>query len=228
MDKILIIDDDIDIAELESFILKAEGFETVIKNNAEDALIEIEKNSYDLILMDIMMPGISGIELCAKIRDKVDCSIIFVTAKSNLIDKMLGFEIGADDYITKPFENQELVSRVKAHLRKDKRNRKTNRSNIIKIGKIELNKESFEVKKDGNKIDLSTREFELLKYLMENAGIVLSKMQIFESVWGNNFGEISTVAVHIKNLRDKLDKEEKYIITVWGYGYKFVRDVNES
>lgn len=228
MDKILIIDDDIDIAELESFILKAEGFETVIKNNAEDALIEIEKNSYDLILMDIMMPGISGIELCAKIRDKVDCSIIFVTAKSNLIDKMLGFEIGADDYITKPFENQELVSRVKAHLRKDKRNRKINKSNIIKIGKIEINKESFEVKKDENKIDLSTREFELLKYLMENAGIVLSKMQIFESVWGNNFGEISTVAVHIKNLRDKLDKEEKYIITVWGYGYKFVRDVNES
>ena len=132
MEKILIIDDDKDIAELESYILKSEGFETVIKNNGEEALEEIEKNYYDLILMDIMMPGISGIELCAKIRNNVNSSIIFVTAKSNLVDKLLGFEIGGDDYITKPFENQELVSRVKAHLRKDKRNNKKNNSNIIK------------------------------------------------------------------------------------------------
>ena len=227
MEKILIVDDDIDIAELESYLLKKEGYETVIKNSGEDALEEIEKTKYDLILMDIMMPGISGIELCAKVREKVDCSIIFVTAKSNLIDKMLGFEIGADDYITKPFENQELVSRVKAHLRKDKRNRDTSSKNIIKIGEIELNKESFEVRKNDKKVDLSTREFELLKHLMENKGIVLSKNQIFDAVWGSNFGEISTVAVHIKNLRDKLDKDEKYIITVWGYGYKFVRFLDE-
>ena len=227
MEKILIVDDDIDIAELESYLLKKEGYETVIKNSGEEALEEIEKTKYDLILMDIMMPGISGIELCAKVREKVDCSIIFVTAKSNLIDKMLGFEIGADDYITKPFENQELVSRVKAHLRKDKRNRDTSSKNIIKIGEIELNKESFEVRKNDKKIELSTREFELLKYLMENKGIVLSKNQIFDAVWGSNFGEISTVAVHIKNLRDKLDKDEKYIITVWGYGYKFVRFLDE-
>lgn len=227
MEKILIIDDDIDIADLESYLLKKEGFDTQICNTGEDALEEINKERFDLILMDIMMPGISGIELCAKVREKVDCSIIFVTAKANLVDKMIGFEIGADDYITKPFENQELVSRVKAHLRKDKRNRKQNNSNIIKIGEIELNKESFEVKKNGTKVDLSTREFELLKYLMENKGIVLSKSQIFDSVWGSNFGEISTVAVHIKNLRDKLDKDEKYIITVWGYGYKFVRYIDE-
>ena len=190
MEKILIIDDDIDIADLESYLLKKEGFDTLICNTGEDALEEINKERFDLILMDIMMPGISGIELCAKVREKVDCSIIFVTAKANLVDKMIGFEIGADDYITKPFENQELVSRVKAHLRKDKRNRKQYSSNIIKIGEIELNKESFEVKKNGNKIDLSTREFELLKYLMENKGIVLSKSQIFDSVWGSNFGEI--------------------------------------
>lgn len=227
MEKILIVDDDIDIAELESYLLKKEGYETVIKNSGEEALDEIEKTNYDLILMDIMMPGISGIELCAKVREKVDCSIIFVTAKANLIDKMLGFEIGADDYITKPFENQELVSRVKAHLRKDKRNRDNSSKNIIKVGEIELNKESFEVRKNDKKVDLSTREFELLKYLMENKGIVLSKNQIFDAVWGSNFGEISTVAVHIKNLRDKLDKDEKYIITVWGYGYKFVRFLDE-
>lgn len=227
MEKILIIDDDIDIAELESYLLKKEGFETVICNNGEDALEKINDEKYDLILMDIMMPGISGIELCAKIREKVDCSIIFVTAKANLVDKMVGFEVGADDYVTKPFENQELVSRIKAHLRKDKRNKKQGSSNIIKIGEIELNKESFEVKKNGKVVDLSTREFELLRYLMENKGIVLSKAQIFDSVWGSNYGEISTVAVHIKNLRDKLDNDEKYIITVWGYGYKFVRYTDE-
>ena len=227
MEKILIIDDDTDIADLESYLLKSEGFETVICNSGEEGLEELEKTKYDLVLMDIMMPGISGIELCAKVREKVDCSIIFVTAKANLVDKMVGFEIGADDYITKPFENQELVSRVKAHLRKDKRNKKQNNANIIKVGEIELNKESYEVKKNGEKIDLSTREFELLRYLMENRGIVLSKSQIFDSVWGSNYGEISTVAVHIKNLRDKLDKEEKYIITVWGYGYKFVRYIDE-
>ncbi len=227
MEKILIIDDDKDIAELESYLLKEEGFETVIKNSGEEALDEINKTKYDLILMDIMMPGISGIELCAKVREKVDCSIIFVTAKANLVDKMIGFEIGGDDYITKPFENQELIGRVKAHLRKDKRIREQKNTNIIKIGEIELNKESFEVKKNNIKIDLSTREFELLRYLMENKGIVLSKSQIFDSVWGSNYGEISTVAVHIKNLRDKLDKDEKYIITVWGYGYKFVRSIDE-
>ena len=227
MEKILIIDDDNDIADLESYLWKSENYETIICNSGEEAIEEIEKTKFDLILMDIMMPGISGIELCAKIREKVSCSIIFVTAKSNLVDKMVGFEIGGDDYITKPFENQELISRVKAHLRKDKRIRKNNNSNIIKIGEIELNKESFEVKKNDKKIDLSTREFELLKYLMENKGIVLSKTQIFDAVWGSNYGEISTVAVHIKNLRDKLDKDEKYIITVWGYGYKFVRFLDE-
>lgn len=227
MEKILIIDDDEDIAELESYILKEDGFETVIKNSGEEALEVLDKEKFDLILMDIMMPGISGIELCAQIRSKVTCSIIFVTAKANIVDKIIGFEIGGDDYVTKPFDNQELLLKVKSHLRKDKRNLNESNNNIIKIGDIEINKESFEAKKDGKIIDLSTREFELLKYLMENKGIVLSKSQIFDAVWGSNYGEISTVAVHMKKLRDKLDKEEKYIITVWGYGYKFVRSLDE-
>ena len=227
MEKILIIDDDEDIAELESYILKEDGLETVIKNSGEEALEVLDKEKFDLILMDIMMPGISGIELCAQIRSKVTCSIIFVTAKANIVDKIIGFEIGGDDYVTKPFDNQELLLKVKSHLRKDKRNLNESNNNIIKIGDIEINKESFEAKKDGKIIDLSTREFELLKYLMENKGIVLSKSQIFDAVWGSNYGEISTVAVHMKKLRDKLDKEEKYIITVWGYGYKFVRSLDE-
>lgn len=227
MEKILIVDDNIDIAELESYILKEEGFETVITHSGEEALEEINKTKFDLILMDIMMDGISGIELCAKVRDKVDCSIIFVTAKANLVDKMVGFEIGGDDYITKPFESQELLSRVKAHLRKDKRNRRISKGSIIKIGDIQINKENYEVLKNDKRIKLSTKEFDILLYLMENAGMVLSKEQIYENVWKSSFGDIGSVAVHIKNLRDKIDKEEKYIITVWGFGYKFTKDVNE-
>lgn len=169
------------------------------------------------------MPDISGTEVCANIRNHTSSPIIFVTAKTALSSKLVGFEVGADDYITKPFVNEELVARVKAHLRREERIEKKNNNNVIEIGEIKLNKESFEVYKNGNLITLSTKEFELLSYLMENAGIVLSKEQIYQSVWKNNYGDIGTVAVNIKSLRNKLDTEEKYIKTIWGMGYKFVR-----
>lgn len=130
-----------------------------------------------------------------------------------------------DDYITKPFINEELVARVKAHLRRNERLSNTKKGNLIKIGEIKLNKESFEVFKNEKLVTLSTKEFELLKYLMENAGIVLSKDQIYQSVWKNNYGDIGTVAVNIKSLRNKLDTEEKYIKTIWGMGYKFVKEL---
>lgn len=226
--RILIVDDEEDIGELISLVLSKEGFDTVVKNSAMDALLEIERNKFDLILLDIMMPDMSGTELCAKIRDKVGCSIIFVTAKNAILDKMLGYEIGGDDYITKPFDNTELVLKVKSHLRIKQRNNLNIKGNVIKIGNISLNKESFEVRKNNKKVDLSTREFELLLYLMENAGVALSKEQIFNSVWGYDYGDIGTVAVNIKNLRDKIDEEDKYIITIWGYGYKFVRVCEEN
>ena len=223
MSKILIVDDEEDIGELISLVLSKEGFDTVVKNNAKVALEEIENNKFDLILLDIMMPDMSGTELCSKIREKVECSIIFVSAKNDILDKMLGYELGADDYITKPFDKTELVLKVKSHLRMKKRNNSNAIGNVIKIGNITLNKESFEVRKNGKKIELSTREFELLSYLMQNAGVALSKEQIFNSVWGYDYGDIGTVAVNIKNLRDKIDEEDKYIMTIWGYGYKFVR-----
>jgi len=226
MSKILIVDDTLDIAELISDVLSDEGFETKIKNNPSDALKEIEKNAYDLILLDIMMPEMTGIELISKIRNKISCPIIFITAKAGVIDKLLGFEVGADDYITKPFINEELVARVKAHLRRD--NRKiNNKSSIIKIGEIEINTDSYETKKNSETVKLSTKEFELLSYLMLNSGNVLPKEQIFNAVWGNDYGDIGTIAVHIKNLRTKLDPEEDYIKTVWGVGYKFVQEVTK-
>ena len=228
MSKVLIVDDDKDISDLISLVLKKEGIESVIINDSTKVLEIIEKDYFDLILLDIMMPELSGIEVCTKIRDKVNCPIIFLSAKTELIDKMLGYEIGGDDYITKPFNNSELVLKIKSHLRLNKRVNNLNKNNIIKIGEILINKETFEVYKEDEKIELSTREFELLKYLMENAGIVLSKEQIFESVWGSNYGDIGTVAVNIKSLRDKLKDKNKYIITIWGYGYKFVRNVENE
>lgn len=224
MPKVLIIDDDKDIAELVSLILKKEKINSEIITDSLEALTKIEegKTNYDLILLDIMMPNISGTELCIKIRDKVTCPIVFLSAKKELVDKMVGYEIGGDDYITKPFDNTELVLKIKSHLRLQSRSKVS--KNIITIGEISINKESFEVYKNNKRVEVSTREFELLTYLMENAGIALSKEQIFEKVWGNCYGDIGTVAVNIKNLREKLDQENKYIITIWGYGYKFVRN----
>lgn len=222
MEKILIVDDENDIAELINDILEDEGYLTVIKNNGTDAVNAVKEEDFDLILLDVMMPDLSGTEVCANIRNSTSCPIIFVTAKTNLSSKLVGFEVGADDYITKPFINEELVARVKAHLRREGRCDKK-KSNTIEIGEIKINKESFEVYKKGEIVTLSTKEFELLAYLMENAGIVLSKEQIYQSVWKNNYGDIGTVAVNIKSLRNKLDTEEKYIKTIWGMGYKFIR-----
>ena len=226
MEKILIVDDEKDIAELISDILEDEGFKTDIRNDGASAISAVKENSYDLILLDIMMPNASGTEVCASIRNLTSAPIIFVTAKTQLIDKLVGFEVGADDYITKPFINEELVARVKAHLRRKERGYDKKSNNIIEIGEIKLNKESFEVFKKDEVITLSTKEFELLRYLMENAGIVLSKDQIYQNVWKNNYGDIGTVAVNIKSLRNKLDKDEKYIKTIWGMGYKFVKDLS--
>ncbi len=228
MKKVLIVDDNTDISELIALILKKEDIDSKIVNNPLEVPELIKNEHFDLILLDIMMPEMSGTELCAKIRDDVNIPIIFLTAKTELLDKMLGYEIGGDDYITKPFDNTELVLKIKSHLRLKDRSKQSNNEKIIVIGDLTLDKESFEVKQNGVKLDLTTREFELLKYFMENAGIALSKEQIFEAVWGSEYGDVGTVAVNIKSLRDKLKDNDKYIITVWGYGYKFLRKNNEE
>ena len=228
MKRVLIVDDNEDISELISLILKKEEIDSKIINDPREVIDVIEKEKFDLILLDIMMPEMSGVELCSKIRDKVSIPIIFLTAKNDIVDKMLGYEIGGDDYITKPFDNRELVLKIKSHLRLNQRIRQSNNNkHILTNGDLVLNKDSYEVTKNGKKIILTTREFELLKYFMENVGIALSKEQIFESVWGSDYGDIGTVAVNIKNLRDKLDDNDDYIITIWGYGYKFIRHDNE-
>lgn len=224
MEKILIVDDDRDIGELISDAIEDEGFEAVVKTDGESALSFVEENEdVDLIILDIMMPGISGLEVCEKIRNKVSCPIIFVSAKGKTADTVLGLEVGADDYISKPFVVEELVARVKAHLRREKRSTGVYDGGIIKVGEIEINTNTFEVLKNSESISVSTREFQLLQYLMENAGKVLTREQIFAHVWNSGFGDIGTVAVNIKSIRDKIDPKNDYIKTVWGVGYKFVK-----
>ena len=147
---------------------------------------------------------------------------MFISAKSKTVDTVLGLEIG-DDYIAKPFVVEELVARVKAHLRREQRNLADPTRDIIKVGDIEINIASFEVKKSGKVVPFSTREFQLLQYLMENAGNVLTREQIFAHVWDTEFGDIGTVAVNIKSVRDKIDPSNQYIKTIWGVGYKFVK-----
>lgn len=224
MSKIIIVDDDTDIARLISDALEDEQLETKVFSNAQNALnyILAVPEEIALITLDIMMPELSGMEICRTIRDKLDCPIIFISAKGKTLDKVLGFEMGADDYIAKPFVVEELVARIKAHLRREKRTSIVPEEGVIRVGEIQLRVGSYEVYKNGKMVPFSTREFQLLQYLMENAGKVLTREQIFSHVWDTEFGDIGTVAVNIKSVRDKIDPDNKYIKTVWGVGYKFV------
>lgn len=230
MKSVLIVDDEIEIAELISDALSDEEFETHICCNGEEAFNVInERNDFSAIILDIMMPEMDGLTLCRKIRDIVNCPIIFVTAKSRTLDMLVGLEMGGDDYITKPFIVEELVAKVKAHVRRDGRNNTNSKITVI-VGDLELNKDTFEVKKDNERIKLSSREFQLLEFFMDNVGKVLTREEIFKGIWGSEYGDIGAVAVNVKNLRNKIDVDSRYIKTVWGIGYKFVSpvgDVNE-
>lgn len=223
--KILIVDDDKDIVNLISDILEDELYQVDKAYSGQEAINKVEKEGFDLIILDIMLPDIDGIDVCRKIRDKFLGTIIFLTAKNRGVDKIVGLEIGADDYITKPFDDGELCARVKAHLRKQKRLNSLNLKNdeTIRYKSIEVNKNSFEVFVDKQKIILSTKEFQVLYYMIENHNIVLTREQIYNSVWGNgDFGDINTVTVHIKKLREKIPGCDRFIKTVWGIGYKFI------
>lgn len=224
--RILIADDDKDIVNLIRDILEEEGLETESAHSGEEAVQNILAKSYDLIILDIMMPGMDGYEVCRKVRDITQVPIIFLSAKNKSMNKVLGFELGADDYITKPFDTFELAARVKAHLRRSKRNDEKKQSGlegILRFKGLEINKNSYETFVEGIKVELSTREFQILSCLMENANIVLTREKIYESIWGfEDYGDINTVTVHIKKLREKVDKEDKHIKTIWGVGYKFV------
>ena len=222
-DRILIADDDPSILMLISDVLTDAGMQVRTVASGEEALRAVGEETFPLIILDIMMKGISGLEVCAAIRDKVSCPILFLSAKDSAHDIIEGLGLGADDYLTKPFAIDELVARIKAHLRRQARlGENTMGSDVLRIGEITLDRRQLTVTRGGVPVDLSTREFELLDYLMRNAGQTLSREKIFRDVWKTEFGDIGTVAINIKNLRSKIDPDWAYIKTVWGSGYQFV------
>lgn len=222
-DQILIADDDPSILMLISDVLTDAGMQVRTVASGEEALRAVGEETFSLIILDIMMKGISGLEVCAAIRDKVSCPILFLSAKDSAHDIIEGLGLGADDYLTKPFAIDELVARIKAHLRRQARlGENTTGGDVLRIGEITLDRRQLTVTRSGVPVDLSTREFELLDFLMRNAGQTLSREKIFRDVWKTEFGDIGTVAINIKNLRSKIDPDWAYIKTVWGSGYQFV------
>ena len=215
---ILIIEDEENIARFIELELKYENYDVTISTDGRLGLEEVKNNNYDLIILDIMLPKINGLEVCKKIREFSEIPIIMVTAKSDVSHIVMGLDFGADDYLTKPFNMEELIARIRRLLKK-----KANEYNkVFVLGNLELNNGNREVKRNDILINLSKTEFELLKYLMINVNLVLSREQILNNVWGyNNFTGDNVVDVYIKYLRDKIDidSEEPTIITVRGIGY---------
>ena len=222
--KILIVDDDSSIRLLVSDVLSDQGLTVVTAASGEEAVTRLEGEDFDLILLDIMMKGMDGLEVCRRIRDRVDCPILFLSAKDSSRDIIAGLGLGADDYLTKPFELEVLSARVQAHLRRQERILSSTPASRcpIQIGEICLDAENVTVTRAGVPVPLSTRELELLHYLMSHAGQTLSRERIYRDVWKSEYGDISTVAINIKNLRLKIDPQWQYIKTVWGQGYRFV------
>lgn len=229
MKKILIIEDEEAIAMIEQDYLELSNFETEVVGDGASALQKLNDNSYDLILLDLMLPGgMSGYDVCKKIRGQVDIPIIMVTAKTESLDKVLGLELGADDYLTKPFDPAELVARVKANLNQYERlkGQPAQAEEKLVIGNgIVMELGSYKVTKDGKELRFPNKEFELLRFLAQNPNYVYSKEQLFEKIWGYDYiGDPATVAVHINRIREKIEQDSnnpKLIETVWGVGYRF-------
>ena len=227
MSKILIIEDEESIADLEKDYLELSGFEVHIENNGEDGLREALGGEYDLIVLDLMLPGLDGFEVCRRIRENKDIPVIMVSAKKDDIDKIRGLGLGADDYMTKPFSPSELVARVKAHMARYERllgaGQKTN--DIIEIRGLKIDKTARRVWIDGTEKTFTTKEFDLLTFLAENPNHVFSKEELFRKVWNmDSVGDIATVTVHIKKIREKVEYDTsnpQYIETIWGVGYRF-------
>ncbi len=228
--RILIVEDDADISMVEEAYLNAAGLKTKIVSEGAQVIPILQKETFDLILLDLMLPGKSGYEICKEIRDKLDIPILMVTARTESVDKLRGFGVGADDYISKPFDPAELVARVNANLRQYERSRSKavkesgkNPDEIV-IGDLRILPESWKVYKGEKEIRFPNREFALLKFLAMNPNIVFSKEQLFEKIWGYDYiGDSATVMVHINRIREKIEddsKKPKILETVWGAGYR--------
>lgn len=228
--KILLVDDEVDILNLLEAVLLKENFEKIYKATCGHDAIEICKEiKPDIIILDIMMPDIDGFEVCRRLRQITLVPIIFLSARTEDVDKLLGLGIGGDDYITKPFSPKEVAFRIKAHFRRSEYmaiKDQVKEKNVISFGDIEINGKKGEVKKSGIPITLTAKEYSLLLYLAQNPNQILSKNKIFQKVWGDDFeGYDNTLMVHIRHLRQKIEDDSanpKHIITVKGLGYKLI------
>ncbi len=221
--KILVVDDDLNICELLRLYIEKEGFSVVTANDGAQALKLFEKEQPDLIMLDIMLPELDGWQVCREIRKTSKCPIIMLTAKGEVFDKVLGLELGADDYVVKPFEAKEVVARIRAVLR---RSGKTDENEMkeIKWDKLSINLTNYELKVDGIQIDTPPKEMELLFHLATHPNRVFTRDQLLDEVWGfDYYGDSRTVDVHVKRLREKIDgvSNKWELKTVWGVGYKF-------
>lgn len=232
--RILVVDDDADIVRLINDSFSYEGYEVLAAGSGEECLEMLSISAVDFVILDIMLPGEDGLEICKKIRQLYELPILFLSAKNRDIDKIIGLEMGGDDYMTKPFSVQELVSRVKAYFRKMERVKTSLEREFEKDSKTEssinmekslrgliLNEELYEVQLNGERLEFSTKEFQILLLLSNHPKQVLTREQIYNRIWGDDFGDINTVTVHIKNIRKKLGKECDVIKTIWGVGYRY-------
>ena len=227
MSRILIIEDEIAIADLEKDYLELSGFEVEVENDGESGLAKALAEDFDLFILDLMLPGMDGFEICKHIRERKNTPILMVSAKKDDIDKIRGLGLGADDYVTKPFSPSELVARVKAHMARYERlvGSNTPENDIIEIRGVKIDKTARRVWINGEEKQFTTKEFDLLTFLAENPNHVYTKEELFREIWDmESIGDIATVTVHIKKIREKVEvdtSKPQYIETIWGVGYRF-------
>ena len=227
MARILVVEDEETLSEAIAFLLSKEGFEVSVATSGPEAIATFEKTGADLILLDLMLPGLSGTEVCRQIRAKSAVPIIMLTAKDSEIDKVVGLEIGADDYVTKPYSSRELIARIRAVLRRGELSDSVDDGGALEVGPVRMDTDRHVISVNGEQVSLPLKEFELLEFLMRNSGRVLTRMQLIDRVWGSDYvGDTKTLDVHIKRLRAKIEKDPanpEYIQTVRGMGYKMER-----
>lgn len=227
MSRILIVEDEVAIADLEKDYLELSGFEVEVENDGTSGLARALAEDFDLFILDLMLPGIDGFEICKQIREKKNTPILMVSAKKDDIDKIRGLGLGADDYVTKPFSPSELVARVKAHRARYERliGSATPENDIVEIRGIKIDKTARRVWVNGEEKQFTTKEFDLLTFLAENPNHVFTKEELFKEIWNmDSVGDIATVTVHIKKIREKIEMntaKPQYIETIWGVGYRF-------
>lgn len=224
MPRVLIVEDEESLAEPLSFLLERDGFTTVIVATGAAALAEFDRNGADIVLLDVMLPGMSGIEVCRQLRSRGSVPIIMLTARDEEVDKVLGLELGADDYVTKPYSSRELIARMGAVLRRQAAVDEVLLDTVLTAGPVRMDVDRHTVTVDGEPVAMPLKEFELLEYLLRNTGRVLTRGQLIDRVWGEGYvGDTKTLDVHVKRLRGRIEPDPahpRFLLTVRGLGYK--------